>query len=1635
MTSVNLAIAMPGDEGSLADTRLVASIELSTLADIEFEDCMKLKTPPTQLYLDLVVIDEYETCRQSVLPAIQNLYKTLYQDQNGDTSAINMQIVELNRWLAAVNLKLFTKKKDNAAGFAGDSAIANATNQIAKLNNPIGSVYTVIQDRGYQAIYFLFDLPKAQKALDDLYAFKAQFAELRQQVPEETAQDILFHLNFTLVKALEAHSANTLIFDNDDQRKEINRKLIEALNSAQDHASSEENKLVVLFHKYKSAMYLSSMNSRDKLSGFSPQALATEIENSSRSDALRSINLWSRLKQIEIASLDIGARDDRYYKKWLSLIDALEKDVTEVADGVIWMDCLLLRYQVLRNLDFYDDSITYVERIVNRLQEFQENAPELAKSNLWGWRIANAIQSASEGLTHQERYDEAQSLLKHQWETWKDNQSALNLAAVYLAQGNYSEAVKVGGQINFDELNSLASIWRFNQSLAYYKSGDIEKAKEALMRGSSINKFDKTEVPFYIGLLAISGDLDAAKNLAGKVASESIGGKMAAALKSYIAISSFNENDTTLQLGIVNEPLPIFAFKTLFFEDEYFENGYPYVVKQTQSTGSAIIEPTLVVSGGVGSLTAESFDQSLLATASGELVTIWNMEKGLPTRKLVIGEGVRGLEFFDNDTQLLVISGNAIEAFDIANGELKYSIARDSNEWFTPIVSKTLVKLISASNKEMGLAISALNNPSDSQTIAIKEQIAQIALDSTETRLFVAVNKVPDNDNWISSIYVVDLISRRIIGESKEISGIVKLLQLTENDETVVVRIQPDVYMYSDPVRVDIKNEWKLTEKLSIKPSYNETNQALSLMKKDELISIEVGPEKAFFDEENQQLIYQANISQLHIWDTELGSELSVVDQHFKNFYYRNNTIVGIKEDMYGGGKGTVLFKSVSSGGATEEQFTVPMVDGIEGYSRDLEYFEGGEHLYAQVGNGYDAGKRALLKFNDQGAGELMPFELEGEDIYSLVDGVGFVSEKDRDINLRTIETGEIISSFRLEETWASFKWIEIDANAKTIWIATYDSLYAYSLSGDLKYQYDDLIGDFESAVLPQNGSPLIAVYKIGNSTQLVKIDRLNGQVLNTNVLENRIVSTINLSSNQNYLTMTRTDGGVELWNIAESSELATLFSLPNGGWLVIDADGRYDSNRPGKIRSVAWRMSDAPLNPLSVAVFMKQFYEPRLLPRKINQAPFPEVTDLDQINIVQPEVSFELAEPNKNNAGNLDITLRINAGEKINKISSDYGAYDLRLFRDGQQVAFYPEDHGQIELNADGQKTITFKDIKLPWGDVGKVISFSAMAFNNQGVKSNTAELTYVLNKAQKTAKRRAFIITVGVNTYTNTAWNLDYAVNDADLLAGVLKKGVESTNQYDDIITIPLTTDANKLINYNDVENVFQNIAQGKNGIPQIMPDDALILTWSGHGYADKTGTFHLITSDVGEGGSKKIDDAFLQNSVSTDDLSIWLESIDAKNMVLVIDACNSAASVEGKGFKPGPMGSKGFGQLAWFKGMQILTASQSDDVALESNLLKHGLLTYSLAKEGLALSAADYLPSDNMINTSEWLKFGQKRVPELYLALVNGNLSEALLDSRGVELDEPRETIEPQLPGLFDFNRSVEQMNLSIKEWNKP
>jgi uncharacterized caspase-like protein len=291
--------------------------------------------------------------------------------------------------------------------------------------------------------------------------------------------------------------------------------------------------------------------------------------------------------------------------------------------------------------------------------------------------------------------------------------------------------------------------------------------------------------------------------------------------------------------------------------------------------------------------------------------------------------------------------------------------------------------------------------------------------------------------------------------------------------------------------------------------------------------------------------------------------------------------------------------------------------------------------------------------------------------------------------------------------------------------------------------------------------------------------------------------------------------------------------------------------------------------------------------------------------------------------------------------------------------------------------------------------VVFTAYAFNEDRVKSETTPpWPYQPSADMVKRKPKAYVITVGINGYQNRRWDLEFAEKDAQDISAALRH----IKDYE-VVSVTLVSDAplatgqvNQATKAN-IRAVLGLLAGrsdrlGLSGIEHVdelqkaTPDDLVILSFSGHGYTVTNGAFYLLPSDANP--DNKISPTSLPSFISSEELSEWLRNVDAGQMAMIIDACHSAASVNAPGFKPGPMGDRGLGQLAYDKGMRILAASQADDVALEIHDLHQGLLTYALVQEGLKPGKDGKLPAagDNgQVTLEGWLKYGEQRVPSLY------------------------------------------------------
>ncbi|MAP19554.1 MAG: hypothetical protein CL582_01270 [Alteromonadaceae bacterium] len=582
-----------------------------------------------------------------------------------------------------------------------------------------------------------------------------------------------------------------------------------------------------------------------------------------------------------------------------------------------------------------------------------------------------------------------------------------------------------------------------------------------------------------------------------------------------------------------------------------------------------------------------------------------------------------------------------------------------------------------------------------------------------------------------------------------------------------------------------------------------------------------------------------------------------------------------------------------------------------------------------------------------------------------------------------------------------------------------YEKLRGYAPDGSVAWQWDSTVGDISSLNMTPDKLAVLVEVDGEESSFIYRIRLTDGQVEQHWVTSGQLMQLVQTANNRTLL-MATVDGRILWWPTQQNAPLLSLMHLADSGFLVVDQRGFYDSNRPGDIPAVSWVMADEPRKALPLEAFMRDFYQPglfgRLLAGEILQLP----TTLSDLNRVPPKVDIVSVETQSN--GKARITVKV---EDVQGASAHSGAEDVRVFRNGQLVGFYPENDGDA-LADKTQTTITFDDIAIPPN--ASELVFSAYAFNKDGVRSERSVVTYKPSDSQRYSPRLAIVISIGVNEYENPSWNLRYAANDALVMEQTLGASMQALNEFDDVIRIPLISApgqdrrATKKQLHQVVEQLHAGTFMDADGQP-IKADinDVLFVTFSGHGYVHDNGQFYFLLEDIGSGSQRQINQQVLNNALSSDELSHWLRPLDVQQMVMVVDACHSAASIASSDFKPGPMGSRGLGQLAYDKAMLFLTASQAEQFAMESDNLQHGFLSYALLVEGLQDDQADFLPQDKQVGALEWLQYGAQRVPQISVALSKGEFNAG---SRGFSLKkkENKPAVATQKPYLFDFSQDA-------------
>jgi WD40 repeat protein len=528
-----------------------------------------------------------------------------------------------------------------------------------------------------------------------------------------------------------------------------------------------------------------------------------------------------------------------------------------------------------------------------------------------------------------------------------------------------------------------------------------------------------------------------------------------------------------------------------------------------------------------------------------------------------------------------------------------------------------------------------------------------------------------------------------------------------------------------------------------------------------------------------------------------------------------------------------------------------------------------------------------------------------------------------------------------------------------------------------------------------------------GWNNNVILWDVASGAILQTLTGHSNVVWTVAFSPDGKLLASGSRDAQAKLWDVASGGEVASLLAMDPEDWLVVTPDGLFDGS-PAAWNRILWRFDHNTFDVAPVEAFFNEFYYPGLLTEVLSgkrPAPPKKISQLDRR---QPDLKLKLASGQASSTSSISsraVAIRIEVvqagADNVHPTGS--GASDVRLFRNGSLVKAW---RGDVKLDSKGKAAL---EATIPI--VAGENRLTAYAFNRDNIKSPDATLVVTGADTLKRAGT-AYVIAIGIKQYDNPQYNLKYATADAQAFGEEFARLQKELGRYAEVEVVKLfdkdATKAKMLLALSrlraaQTKPTSAETPKALEKLKPAQPEDAVIIYFAGHGTAQQQ-RFYLIPHDLGYQGTRANLEAsglrsILAHSISDVEIEQAVEGVDAGKLLLVIDACNSGQALEAEEKRRGPMNSKGLAQLAYEKGMDILTAAQSYQAAIGAAKLGHGYLTYALVEEGLKTSGAD-LNNDGQVVVQEWLDFATRRVPQIQ--------EEGMNERRELELVEDRTNV---------------------------
>ncbi|WP_416865785.1 MAG: caspase family protein [Imperialibacter sp.] len=429
-----------------------------------------------------------------------------------------------------------------------------------------------------------------------------------------------------------------------------------------------------------------------------------------------------------------------------------------------------------------------------------------------------------------------------------------------------------------------------------------------------------------------------------------------------------------------------------------------------------------------------------------------------------------------------------------------------------------------------------------------------------------------------------------------------------------------------------------------------------------------------------------------------------------------------------------------------------------------------------------------------------------------------------------------------------------------------------------------------------------------------------------------------------------------QIYSASQNAIVGYIFVDAGGSLAVVTRDGRFDGTTDAS-EKLYWAARKSLTRTKLESTFNQQFSPGLLAELMTGEAAIPEVDMEAQIASVP---SLRIKSFNGATISDRQEIPKVKSGTRASTITLEVtenveNASQLKLFHNNKLVGTAAPVNGlaQFEVNL----TTTF----------GEENYFYAVVATADNLESEKKKLV-VNYQGKSDDPPRLYLVTVGIDSYLNPKYNLNYAIADADAFATAMEKGASGV-----FSTVEKITVRNEDFTREGVMKALQTVSQSAK------EQDLFVFYYAGHGVRSEGGSepseFFLVPHNITQLYGR--DEQLFEQALSASQLKDIAQTINAQKQVYILDACQSAAAL-GAVAARGAAEERAIARLARSTGTFWLMAAGSEQFATEFESLGHGVFTYALL-EGLT-GAADGTNADQQITIKELSAWVESRVPEL-------------------------------------------------------